>query len=512
MLNCHHLMTSSGDILSTTSPRRLVATLMFAGLTVSVMSTLGAPLIPTIAHDFGVSLSSAQWILTVNLLVGVIATPVLGRLGDGPRRGRVLQITLLSSLLGSVVAATAQGLPQLLVGRAMQGVGYATVPLAISMARTWLSGPRQTSAIAALSVTVAVGAGLGFPVTALIAQGLGFHAAFWFGAIFSALALVTVWVVVPRAPAGSRGVRLDIPGAALLGIGLGALLIALTEGERLGWESPEIAGLLLVTVTALAVWARVELRSANPLIDLRSSVQPAVLGANSAALLLGIGLYTCMSLINILTQMPRSTGYGFGSTLVTAGLLLLPLSIGSLISQPISRRLVARFGIARVLPMGAVLVATTQILLAVFHGGLWEIGLATGLLGFGIGVTFATMPALIVSAVPASRTASAISLNQVLRTTGGSIGSALCAMALAAHTPVGALHPEAAGITMALMIGAGACLVAAALALVLMRLQPTGPRELSTEESNLLMEEGGAGGGVGPSVFDGEEMTEPVRA
>lgn len=484
---------------------------MFAGLTVSVMSTLGAPLIPTISEDFGVPVASGQWILTVNLLVGVVATPVLGRLGDGPRRGRVLKLTLLASLLGSVVAATAQGLPQLLAGRALQGVGYATVPIAISIARAWLEGSRQTSAIAALSVTVAVGAGLGFPITALIAQGLGFHAAFWFGAIFSAAALITVWRTVPRTPKTAGGVDLDLPGAILLGIGLSSLLVALTEGGHLGWGSPATVGLLATAAATLTVWVRFELSHRNPLIDLRSSVQPTVLGANSAALLLGIGLYTAISLINILVQMPASTGYGFDESLVTAGLLLLPLSAGSLVAQPASRRLVGRFGVSRVLPMGAVLVAATQFLLALFHGGLWEIAIATFLLGFGIGITFATMPALIVASVPAFRTGSAIGLNQVLRTTGGAIGSALCALALAAYTPVGSAEPGAAGFTVALVIGAAACLAAAALALTLMRPGPERRREPAPGYVRPGNPGEAAAGPVGPALFDGEEMTRPAR-
>src|ERR1700759_2876700 len=99
------------------SARLLIATLVLAAMTVSVQSTLGTPLIPTIAREQHVSLEAAQWMLTLTLLVGVVATPVLGRLGDGARRELVL---LGAALAGSVVAATASSFPQLLAGRGLQ--------------------------------------------------------------------------------------------------------------------------------------------------------------------------------------------------------------------------------------------------------------------------------------------------------------------------------------------------------------------------------------------------------
>src|SRR4051795_7266400 len=224
-------MSSSGDKVAGVDADRLVAVLVAAAMNVSVQSTLGTPLIPTIAREQHVSLEAAQWMLTLTLLVGVVATPVLGRLGDGARRERVLLGTLAAALAGSVVAATANDFPQLLVGRGLQGIGYGTVPLCIALAREHLSGATQRSAIATLSITVAVGAGLGFPVTGLIAQDLDFHAAFWFGALVSVGALAAVWFIVPRRPGSSSGgaVSLDVPGAVLLGSGLGSVVLAVSK-------------------------------------------------------------------------------------------------------------------------------------------------------------------------------------------------------------------------------------------------------------------------------------------
>lgn len=483
--------------------RHLVPALVLAAMTVSVQSTLGTPLIPTIAREQHVSLEAAQWLLTLTLLVGVVATPVLGRLGDGAQRERVLLGTLAAVLVGSIVAATAQSFAQLLVGRGLQGIGYGTVPLCIALAREHLDGPRQRSAIATLSITVAVGAGLGFPVTGLIAQDLDFHAAFWFGAIFSAVALATVAIVVPRQGGAARRVHVDIPGAVLLGAGLGAVVLAVSKAATWGWTAAPTLGLLAGGAAALAVWVAVELRTRQPLVDLRLARIPTVLCANIAAVLIAMGMYVGMALVNRLVQTPTSAGYGFGASLVTTGLLLLPLSVGSLISQPLARRAADRFGIRIALAGGAMLVAVTLLALAMSHGELWEIAVVTCMLGIGVGSTFALMPALIVASVPPARTGSATSLNQVLRSAGGSFGSALGITVLTAHTTSGGRFPADAGYSTAFAIGGGLCLCAAAVTLAVL------PRRLEREdaadaEAKLLMEESAVGAGVGPAVFDGE--------
>lgn len=488
--------------------KRMIAALVFAGLTVSVMSTLGTPLIPTIAQAQHVSLDTAQWMLTATLLVGAIATPVLGRLGDGPQRRRVLLFTLGATLAGCVVAATSQSFPQLLAGRALQGIGYGTVPLAIALVREHTGGERQRSGIATLSITVAVGAGLGFPITGLIAQLLDFHAAFWFGALFAAGSTLCVFLFVPRASGRARRVAIDVPGALLLATGLAALLLAISQGEALGWGSVTVVGLFAAAIALLGTWVRVELRREGPLVDLRLVSQRAIVGANLAALLLAMGMYIAMSLVNRLAQTPQSTGYGLGATLVATGLVLLPMSLGSLVSQPITRRVIARYGIRVVLPAGALITAATLLWLAVAHSSLADIAIATTLLGIGIGCSFAAMPALIVASVPEERTGSATSLNQVLRSVGGALGSAVGVAILSAHHPAGMPFPEESGYTVTFLAGAVICVLTAGLAIAL------APRRSVADAAavaagdaadELLMEEAAVGAGIGPSVFDGEE-------
>jgi MFS family permease len=141
--------------------RAFVPTLVFIGLVISIVSSLGAPLVPDIARELGTSLGSAQWSLTATLLVGAVSTPLLGRLGDGPHRRRVTLVVLAIVTVGGVLAAVADGLPLLVAGRAMQGAGLALLPLAMAEARDHLGELRSPRVIATLSVTAAAGVGLG---------------------------------------------------------------------------------------------------------------------------------------------------------------------------------------------------------------------------------------------------------------------------------------------------------------------------------------------------------------
>jgi predicted MFS family arabinose efflux permease len=444
----------------------LTPSLVFVTLVVAVISSLGAPLIPLISSDLHVALSDAQWSLTAALLAGAVSAPIMGRLGDGPHRREAIAGGLGVVLLGGVIAALAGSLPVLVVGRAMQGVGLGLVPLAMAAARDGLPARQVPPAIALLSVSAAAGVGAGYPVSGLIAEHLGLHAAFWFGAAFSALALAAVLIAVPQS-SGAPGARLDVPGAVLLSGGLVALLLAIGQGTRWGWRSGTIVALLLGAAILLAVWVAQQVRAAAPLIELRLLRHRAVLTADASAFFLGVAMYVNLSVVTAFVQTPRATGYGFGASVLTAGLCLVPFSITSLIASrllPAASRLLGPRG---VLPFGCVVVASASGFFALAHGALWEAFAAEAIVGVGLGFTFAAIPGLIVSAVPAEETGSAMGFYQVVRYIGFSLGSALTASILAAHTPARAHLPTEAGYETALWAAAGLCLGAAVLAWVL---------------------------------------------
>ena len=123
----------------------------------SVVSSLGAPLIPTLARADGVSLSTGEWILTITLMTGALATPVMGRLADGPRQRTVILIALSAVIVGCVLSAVSSGFTVLIIGRALQGVGLGLLPVAMAIARRNLPPEQARRTIATLSVTTAIG-------------------------------------------------------------------------------------------------------------------------------------------------------------------------------------------------------------------------------------------------------------------------------------------------------------------------------------------------------------------
>ena len=449
--------------------RALVPVLVYVGMLVAVVSSLGSPLVPTIANDYHVSLGNAQWSLTLTLLVGAVISPVVGRLGDGPRRLQVLVGALGIVSAGSVLAALpGLGFGFLLVGRGLQGVGLALLPLAMSVARDHLDTTRSRSTLAVLSVTAVVGVGLGYPITGVIAEHLSFHAGFWLAAVLSLVAMVLAAVVVPRSTHKSQQ-HFDLPGALLLGTALAGLLVCLSEGEDWGWTSGGLLGLLVASAALLAGFVWHELRSPAPLVNLRLMRHRTVLTANVTGLLAGVGMYMLLSMIVRYVQTPRTTGYGLGASVVVAGLALLPMSIASFFTSKLVVWLSRWFSAERLLPLGVLSFVAGLVIFATSRNRLWEIFLVMAIVGFSIGSSFAVMPRMIMAATPLSETSSALALNQVLRTVGYSIGSALGATVLTAHTAKGQVFPANSGYTVAAIIAMVLLTATAVLSFVLPR-------------------------------------------
>lgn len=438
---------------------RLVPALIYAALCTAVVSSLGMLLVPSIATGFGITVSAAQWMLTINLLVGAVTTPVMGRLSDGPHKKRLLIISLLVVLAGSIIAALAPTFALFLIGRAMQGLTYGIVPVTIAMARRYVEPTRIQSSISTLSVTVASGIGIGYPLTGLIAGQTSFRWAFWFAAIFVLSAIVVAVKVMPDGPDElAPRIPFDLGGAVLLGLGLGALLLGISEGENWGWASTVTIGVLAASAVLLAAWVRIELRSGHPLVNLRVLSTTDVLLANGTAIGLGAAMYIALSVGSLVAQAPASTGYGMALPVVWAGFVMFPLSVGSLSANRLVRRFGHRIRLAALLPVGATMIALASVVLWATHTQLWLLLAGMLVLGLGMGAAYAAMPALIARSVAADELGSSVSFNQVLRTVGSSFGTALSGAILAAHmAPDG--HATDSGITGAFALGAIICVV-----------------------------------------------------
>lgn len=450
----------------TPPPRALVPVLLFVGTVVAVISSLGAPLVPAIAASTGAPLHEAQWALTVTLLVGAVATPVIGRLGDGPHRRRVVLAVLAVVTVGGVLAALPLGLGWLVAGRGLQGLGLGLTPLAMATAREALEGNRSRSTIAALSITVVAGLGVGYPLAGLVAELGGVHAAFWAGAAVSLSALVAAAAVLPPSRAAASR-PLDVVGALLLGAGLAGALLVLGQAGSWGWTSALTGGLAAACVLVLGCWVRWELRTTHPLVDLRLARGRVAVTAHSAALLVGLSNYLLLVTVPVLVQAPRAGGPGLGASVLVAGLALLPFSAASVLGGRLARVLADRAGRRAVLPVAALVQTVAFVLFGLLRSELWQVFLVMAVAGLGVGAAFAAFPALVISTVPPSETGSATSLNQVLRYVGFALGSAVAAAVLAAATASGSVEPGAGGYATIAVLGAVVCLVTALVAWLL---------------------------------------------
>jgi predicted MFS family arabinose efflux permease len=435
---------------SRTSPF-LLPTLVFVATVASLVTTLGAPLVPTRAHDLDVSLEAAQWMLTAPLLVGSVVTPIIGRVGDGPKRTWAILIVLGLVALGAVIGAVTTSFPLLIAARALQGTGLGLVSLAISAARESMPRERLRGAVWVISLSTSVGAGLGYPITGLLAQSFDYHAAFWFAAILAGVAILATWFTVPRATTMERQ-RLDLPGAALLSFGLVCLLLMLSQGHSMGWASSPILALGIGALAFFIAWVKLALRSDHPLVDLRLVRHPAVLTADLVAFLMGLSLYANSSLVNRFVQTPADVGYGFGAGLVLTGLLLAPVSLGSLSSSRIVPLIANRLNPGQMVALGAATCGSAFAFLAVARTSPWEIAFAVFVNGIGVGIAFAAMPGMIVSSVPAHETGSAASITL-----------------LSSFTNAGSIYPRTTGYTVTYIVGAAICFVAAAISIALSR-------------------------------------------
>ena len=347
----------------------LVPSLMFIALVVAAVASLGTPLITSVATTFHVSLASAQWTLTIALLSGAVATPVLGRLGAGPHRRATILATLAIVVGGSALTVLPLPFAWLLVGRAAQGVGLGLTALMMGVARDHLPEERARLDDRPDLGGSIIGAGVGYPLAATARRARrparrlrprrGRHR----------IAFVTACAPCPAARRplgpGERGRR------ALLAAGL--LLVLFLAGETSLWNRhlAVAVALAVVAVLLLCVWTVSERARKTPLVDVRLIRHPAVAGANIAMFVGGIGMYLLVTLITRYAQTPHSAGYGFGLTTFVAGLVLIPFSLLGFVAGKLTPQLRDRIGGPPLLAGSAAIVGSAASSCLPAPGRIW---------------------------------------------------------------------------------------------------------------------------------------------
>jgi EmrB/QacA subfamily drug resistance transporter len=436
-----------------------LAVLALAALSYALLQTMVAPALPEIQHELDASPSTVTWVLTVYLLSASVTTPILGRLGDMFGKERMLVAVLALFALGSLIAALSSSLALLVAGRAVQGAAGAVFPLAFGIIRDEFPRERVATGIGLISATFGIGGGAGLVLSGLIVDHVSYRWIFWFGLVVVLIAMVAARLFVPESPVKSPA-RIDFRGAALLSAGLTSLLLAVSEGNRWGWGSVPTVGLFCGAAVLLVVWVVYERRVPQPLVDIELLRLRGVWTTNLTAFLIGFGMFGSFILIPQLVQTPKAVGYGFGADVTSAGLFMLPSAAVMLVAGPLAGTLGSRLGSKLPLLIGTASAAASFLFLSVAHSEPWQIVAAVFLLGFGIGMSFASMANLIVEAVPQHQTGEATGMNTIMRTVGGAFGAQIAAAIVTDHIAAGSRYAAESGFTAAFVMGTVAVAIA----------------------------------------------------
>jgi MFS family permease len=314
------------------SARRLRPNLVLAAIVLgwcgfAFQGSLVAPVLPQFSRAFDQPPDITAYVLTSALLMAAVATPALARLGVrfGKKRMMVVATGMLAA--GGLIGATADTFSVLLVGRTLQGASAAVLPLGISLIRDLFPAGRVHQAGAILGTSIGLAGGLGLLVAGLLVPSSGrLDRDLWFSAAYGVVALVAVVLFVPESPwRVSTGV--DLVGTGLLGAGLIALLLPLSQGGTWGWTSSRAIWLVAGSAALMSLWVVVELRVRDPLVDMRLLTRATVLSTSTASFAFGFAqIINFVGLVTLVQVQRQSAGYGFSATVLQAGCYALPMS------------------------------------------------------------------------------------------------------------------------------------------------------------------------------------------
>jgi EmrB/QacA subfamily drug resistance transporter len=457
-------------------PNIILAVLCSAGLAYAVLSSAVIPALPTFQHALHTTETGTTWLLTAFLVSASVGTSVIGRLGDMYGKERLLLWTLLVLAGGTLLAAVSDSLGMLIFARVIQGVAGGIFPLAFSIARDEFPANRVAGSIGLMSSILGVGAGFGLVIGALIAEHLGWHWLFWIPLLVTLIAAAATWKWIPESPIRTAG-KVNWLAAAVMSIGMTVLLIGIAQTSVWGWGSPKSLALIVVGLVVIGVWVTMESRSDNPLVDMTMMRIRGVWTTNLAAFLLGAGMYSSFIIFPQFAQLPKSTGFGFGASVLDSSLYLLPSAAGMGLLGSVTGKVARRFGSKFALVTGSAVTGFAFFWLAIQHAHPYDMLITSALLGVGIGLAFSALGNLIVGAVPPHQTGVASGMNTVMRTLGGALGGQISATFIA-HNVVHGL-PAVSGFTDTFWMATGFLIVCVFAALMVpggrapaMRAQP----------------------------------------
>src|SRR4051812_35822653 len=267
-------------------PMRSLLILSTAALAFALAQTTLIPALGELAGELNTDASGVAWTLTGYLLSAAVCTPIFGRLGDMFGKRRLLVISLSVFAAGSVVSALANNLEVIVAGRVLQGAGGGIFPLCFAIIRDEFPAEKVSSSIGLISATFGIGGGAGLILGGLLIDHASYHWIFWLGAAMAAAAAVLTELLIPESPYRTPG-RVDIRGAAVLGVGLVLPLLAVARANDWGWSPTRTLVMSAAGLVFLAGWVVLQRHPRQPLAAVDMLARPPVLMTNVATLLVG---------------------------------------------------------------------------------------------------------------------------------------------------------------------------------------------------------------------------------
>ena len=406
--------------------------------------------LPVIRASFNASLGELEWIVNAYTLTFAVLLITGAALGDRFGRKRLFVIGLTIFTAGSAVAALSSTVSVLIVARAIQGLGGAILtPLSLTILSAAVPRERRAVALGAWGGIAGLAIAIGPLVGGAIAEGLAWQWIFWINVPIGLIAipLAMTRLSETRGPAN----RLDLPGLGLVSGGLLALVWGLVRGNELGWSNPQIVGSIGVGLVVLAVFVAWEARSAEPMLPLRLFRSRTFSAANAVSLLMYFGMFGSIFLLAQFFQVVQHYSP------LQAGLRTLPWTIMPIFVAPLAGFLSSRTGTRPLLVLGMGLQAAALAWISLVISPTVDyirIVPAFVMAGIGMGLFFAPIANVVLSAVRPDEEGKASGANNAIRELGGVFGVAVLASVFSANGSYLTGQAFVDGVIPALQLGA----------------------------------------------------------
>lgn len=368
----------------------LVVLLESLTMNASMIST-GLPSIMAHFHT-----NQGGWIQTAFLLIATVISPTLGKFADMVGKRRVLLGCVVISAVGSLVSALAPTFLVLLLGRAMSSLLVTCLFLTYSLIRDVY--PPKTVAMAAALATSGMGiVSIATPfLTGWLIDGFGWRSLFWFFTVILVITGIGIKLSTDESSFRLRS-KIDWIGAALLGGGIGATLIAVSFGVDWGWTSAKTSALFFVGIVLLGAWIYSATVIKDPLIDLRLLTRRSI-GLTAIAAGTAYGSTTVSStILPLMSMTTASLGLGYGFSVDAEGFAAIqsPLGVAQVIGGILVGVLIGRGLTPRVMcATGAGLLAVGSLVILSGMDTRWVVLVGAIITGVGTGLAYSSIPNL----------------------------------------------------------------------------------------------------------------------